>query len=392
MAGERPAVAAPGAVAGRGYWMAWAATLLFFAGFYALLVPLPRYLAAVGLPDWQIGLVLGAFGVASLIGRPLAGAAADRWGARRVMLAGAGALLAGSLGVGLARGLAPLFGLRLLQAVGYVAFTTAGTALVIALVPEGERGRRLAVFGAAANVAITATPAAVSALLEVAPLEVGFWIAGGLALAAGALALLVGAPAEASAPAGAAWQVPRALGPPMAAAALFGMSFAAFFQFAPILAERRGVSAGLLYLVYGCGIIAMRLVGGRWLDQAGLGRILTVAALLMAAGLGLNAVTGTAIWLALAALLIAAGGGLFHPALLAHHARLLPGQPGRASAAFYIGFDLGIGVGSWLLGAALQLGGLAALAGAGALAALTVLAVIPRLAGSEEIEGARNSA
>src|SRR5690349_24885879 len=83
------------------YWLAWAATVTFFAGFYALLVPLPRYLAAAGLPDWQVGLVLGAFGVASLVGRPLAGVASDRFGPRRVMLAGAASLLVGAGSVGL---------------------------------------------------------------------------------------------------------------------------------------------------------------------------------------------------------------------------------------------------------------------------------------------------
>jgi len=39
----------------RAYWTAWAATVTFFAGFYALLVPLPRYLVAAGLPDWAAG-------------------------------------------------------------------------------------------------------------------------------------------------------------------------------------------------------------------------------------------------------------------------------------------------------------------------------------------------
>src|SRR5262245_51822877 len=166
----------------RAYWTAWAATVTFFGGFYALLVPLPRYLTEAGLPDWQIGLVLGAFGVASLVGRPIAGVASDRLGPRRVMLVGAGALVVGALGVLATKSALPLFGLRVLQATGYVAFTTAGTALIVALVPPGERGRRLAVFGAAANVAITITPAAVAALLEVAPLAAGLLASGAMAL------------------------------------------------------------------------------------------------------------------------------------------------------------------------------------------------------------------
>jgi MFS family permease len=372
------------AVTPRGsYWIAWSATLLFFAGFYALLVPLPRYLAAIGLADWQIGLVLGTFGVAALAGRPLAGVAADRWGTRWLLLVGGCALMLGSLGFGLTASLPLLCALRLLQAMGYVAFTTAGTALVIALGPEHKRGRQLAVFGAAANVAITAVPSAVGALLSIAPLVSAFWLAGGLALLAGLLALRIDAPAQAAhrrARPAAPWRIARRLWLPMGATALFGASFAAFFQFAPILAERRGVPAGLLYTIYGFGIITVRLVGGRWLDRAEIGQVLGLAALLIGAGLAINALATTLGWLSLAALLSATGSGLFHPALLAHHARLLPGMPGRASAVFYLGFDLGMGVGSWLLGIVLQVDGLSGLYASAAAIALAVLLLIPALA------------
>jgi MFS family permease len=63
-----------------GYWPTWAATLVFFFAFYALLVPLPLHLAGAGLAGWQVGFVLGAFSVASLVLRPVAGALADGWG------------------------------------------------------------------------------------------------------------------------------------------------------------------------------------------------------------------------------------------------------------------------------------------------------------------------
>jgi predicted MFS family arabinose efflux permease len=59
----------------------------------------------------------------------------------------------------------------------------------------------------------------------------------------------------------------------MLAAALLGAGFAAFFQFAPILAERRAVSPGLLYATYGAAIIATRLVGSRLLDRFTVSRV-----------------------------------------------------------------------------------------------------------------------
>jgi predicted MFS family arabinose efflux permease len=372
-ASSRARAGAPGA-----YWVAWIATVTFFAGFYALLVPLPRYLAEAGLPDWQIGVVLGAFGVASLVGRPAAGVAADRFGARAVMLVGAAALAVGALAVPATTSTAALFALRVLQAVGYVAFTTAGTALVVALVAPEERGRRLAVFGAAANVAITVTPALVGLLLGVAPTWAGLLAAGALALLGGVLAYRLPPASTAGAPV--VWTVPRRLWPAMAASALLGAGFAAFFQFAPILADRRGaVSPGLLYLAYGLAIIATRLVGGRLIDRLDVGRVVALAAGLTALGHALIAATSTAAPLLVAPLLIAAGGGLFHPALIAHHAALLPGAPGRASAAFYVAFDLGIGAGSWLFGLALELAGLPGLYWTAAALSAAVLPLTPTL-------------
>jgi predicted MFS family arabinose efflux permease len=365
--------------AGRSYWAAWAATLIFFAGFYALLTPLPRYLTAVGLPDWQVGLVLGAFGVASLLGRPLAGLATDRWGARPVMLAGAASLLVGSVAVAATANVALLFGLRLLQAAGYVAFTTAGTGLVVLLTAPEERGRRLAVFGAAANVAITLTPAVVSALLAVAPLQAGFLAAAALAALAGALAWVLPA-ARPAAGARARLSFPRRLWAPMGAAALFGVGFAAFFQFVPILAERRAtLDVGWLYTVYGAGLSLTRFGGGALVDRWGVARMVAVTALLMAGGLALFAVAAAPALLVPATLLVAASG-LFHPALIAHHAALLPDAPGQASAAFYVGFDLGIGLGSLILGAALEAAGVTGLYAAAAAFALAVLALVPAIA------------
>jgi predicted MFS family arabinose efflux permease len=365
----------------RDYWIVWSATLLFFSAFYALLVLLPRYLTSARLTDAQIGLVLGAFGVASLLGRPLAGRAADRWGQRRVMLWGSMALLIGIAGMPLASNISVLFLLRLLQALGYIAFTTAGTALVVTLTPPAARRQRLAVFGTAANAAMMTAPALIAALLPYVPLAATFWLAGALALLAGSLTIAIGfrPPAEAPSQPG-RWSVSPSLGRAMLVSLCFGLGFGAFLQFIPLLVERRGVfSAGVLYICYGAGIIATRVLSQRWLGRAGAGQVLLVASLLLSVGLGWTAFAGTIGALAAAALLIAAGCGLLHPTLIALHALLLPQAPGRATATFYIAFDLGIGVGGWLLGGVLEYAGFTALYLTAALVVLAGLAVVPAL-------------
>ncbi len=369
----------------RNYWTAWIATLAFFVGYYTLLVPVPLYLHQIGLPDWLIGVILGAFGVASLIGRPLAGTTADRWGRRKVMLAGTFALMVGAVGFGMTTAPAALFVLRLLQAGGYVAFTTASTALVTDLVPEARRASAVAIFGIAANVAMTMTPALVSALMPTISLAGALWLAGVFAALGGLLAL--GVPdTRPPRPAQTSWRAVLHIEPvlrmPMLITCIFGLSWGSFLQFLPLLAERRELgSAGLVYTVYGISIILSRLTVGRHLDTIDRNKILILSTLMMALGLSLFAVATMQLELFVAAALVAYGSGIVHPALIAIHVERGASEArGHAIAVFYLGFDLGIGLGAWVLGLVLQGYGFVGLYGVAALAGLVVAAMLPRIA------------
>ena len=377
------------------YWAVWSAALLFFAAFYALLVPIPLYLGAAGLPDWQIGLVLGSFGVASLVGRPLTGAVSDRLGSRPVILFGTVALAAGAALMSFTSNPVLLFGLRVLQAAGYVTFTTAATALVADLAEPQRRGAALALFGAAANVAITLTPAAVSAGLDVltpqfscptspcptwctqtvepsgaidipCPLwgrgigHSAFFLSSVLSMLACTLVWWV-IPQADRRPSGGfrpsqLVSLPSPIRGPMLTTVLFGISFGALFAFLPLLAERRELaSVGAAYAVYGVSIIATRILTGRLLDRVNRGRVLLPALIVNAIGLaGLAAASGMPLLVGSAALM-GIGSGISHPALIAICVDRMPSaQRGRATAGFYLAFDLGIGVGSWLLGLVLN--------------------------------------
>ena len=376
----------------RGYWTVWTATLLFFVAFYTLLVPLPLYLSGVGLPDWLVGVVMGAFGVASLVSRPLAGLLSDRWDRRLIMLVGAASLFVGAAGVGLTASPPLLFLLRLLQAVGYVAFTTAGTALVSDLAAPEERAARLAFFGIAANVAVTTVPAAVSAFLDRLTIPGALTLAGLLAALGGGLALFVPSvrvQADGTPPAWASLlRPPPSLLLPMAASWLLGLGFGAYLQFVPLLAERRALGpAGLVYSVYGVSIILTRLLTGRRLDQGDRVPLLRTAFLVMAAGLVLFALATSLPVLLVGAACVAAGGGILHPALIAIHVeRLSQAERGRAVGFFYLGFDLGIGLGAWVLSPILQTLGLTGMYLFAALATAGGVLLVRRVAARVQVE------
>ncbi len=362
----------------RSYWATWSATLLFFVGFYTLVVPLPLYLTGLAIPDTQIGLIMGAFGIASLIGRPLAGALSDSIGYRPVILFGTVALAVGAVGVSFTGWVPALFGLRILQAAGYVAFTTAATSLISDLAPSTRRGSALALFGAAANVAISLVPAAVSTALPWLTLRGAFWLCGGFAVMGGLLVWWVIPPRGTERRTfrlQSLSQIPAVLRVPMLTTWMFGVGFGVFFQFLPLLTERRSLQPeGLAFTVYGLCIILTRLSTGRLLDRPDRRRVLPAAALAMAAGLTLFAIADTWPLLLAGAALTAIGGGIFHPALIAIHVDSIP-ERGRATASFYLAFDLGIGLGAWLLAPVLDIFGVTGLFLAGAL--ISLFAIIP---------------
>ncbi len=371
----------------RDYSMIWIATFLFFVAFYALIVPLPRYLSHVGLVDWQVGFVLGASGIASLLIRPISGLLTDQLGYKRMLFWGAIALTVGAMGIVFTASLALLFSLRILQTIGYVIFTTAGNALVGQLASAQDRSTKIAYFGLAANFAMTLTPGVTDLLLPQIGITPLFWIAGSVALVAGIITLFLHfAPPRADGSAlyeqrklSAFWTVPHQLWVSMFVAALFGAGFGAYFQYFAVLLDRREIAALPVYAAYGLSIIATRLLLGRHLDRIGLGRVLTIAAILMAVGLLVAALGTSVLILVLAAALIAIGGGFFHPMLIAHHVNILPDRPAWAVACFYLGFDAGIGIGAWLLGFVLDFSGLTTLYIVASILTLLTLILIPSM-------------
>ncbi|MDQ3248277.1 MAG: MFS transporter [Chloroflexota bacterium] len=379
--------------------LTFATTLLFFVAFYTLIVPLPRYLAALGLPDWQIGLVLGGFGIAALLGRPWAGLASDRLSRRGVILTGTLLFVIGVLAVERTASPWLLLMARVLQALGYVAVTTAATARITDVTAPEVRGAAIAAFGIAANLAMTLTPAVVDVLLRsnVIALQGAFWLAALIALSSLLLAWQFneskGQRRAAQSEQGDTeivswWVLPPAIVQPWIATALLGVGFGAWLQYLPLLTERRGVEpSGILYAVYGIAIIITRILTGPLLD-GGRKRLLLMGGFgLLGAGLLIFAFTQSMATYIPATALVAAGGGILHPLLIMLHVERMPAtMRGRAVATFYLSFDLGNGLGTWVLGFVLQWWGLTQLF---ALAAL-VAGVGVALTGWRERQDARS--
>jgi MFS family permease len=304
--------------------------------------------------------------VASLIGRPLAGWAADRIGFQRMMVLGVISLIIGVAGVNMTTNALLLFVLRIFQTIGYMAFTTASNGLVAGLAPAHARKSMLTRFGAAANVAMTLTPATISFLLPWLQLNGALWVSAIFALIGGGLALQIrtgGANASQTSTRGMLTRPPRQLLLPLTLAAVCGIGYGIFLQFLPLLTERQaGLASGPVFAVYGVSIVLTRLLTARWMDQGDQRTILRIGNLLLSAGLFLFAI-GQTWWLfAAGAFCVASGSGLQTGLLMNLHVEALPpAARGQAIAFYYLGFDLGLGGGALILAPVLQLAGVGAL-------------------------------
>ncbi|MFZ1059497.1 MAG: MFS transporter, partial [Candidatus Rokuibacteriota bacterium] len=118
----------------------------------------PLYAGALGIPESEIGLIVGFFALSSMTVRPWAGWAADRYGRLPLLVAGTLLFLASSLLYGWSRSVGALLAVRVVHGAGMGLYPTAATAVVADIAPPERRGEAMGFFGAAGNLALALGP------------------------------------------------------------------------------------------------------------------------------------------------------------------------------------------------------------------------------------------
>lgn len=121
---------------------------------------------------------------------------------------------------------------------------------------------------------------------------------------------------------------------------------------APYAAERQLMAAAsLFFLVYGAAVLATRPISGRIFDKFGENLVMYPSLLFMVAGLLLLAGGDSAAAMLTAAAMLGIGFGNFQSSSQAIALSLVtPDRFAQAISTFFIFFDLGVGIGPWLLG------------------------------------------
>jgi MFS family permease len=320
-----------------------------------LLVTLPLYAVQwLGASKAQVGLLPGLVTITALLARPLAGYAVDRWGRRSFQLVSLLGVAVCAMGYGFVPTFAILAMNRLLYGFAYGVASTASVTVVTDLIPPQRRGEGIGYFGIAQTLGMALGPAVALLVLGDGQFTRLFVVGGGLVLVSVLLVLpvrhlrLINRQArlrptelfESSV-------VPIAL---VVGGMMLG--YGSLTSFVTLYAVQLGVSnPGLFFTAQSAGTVLARIGTGAIYDRQGPKNVVGAGLLLLLASYLVLALWRSPLGFYVAAFGTGLGVSAAFPALQAMAISSVPGERrGAANATYLASVDLGIAVGSYLLG------------------------------------------
>jgi MFS family permease len=247
---------------------------------------------------------------------------------------------------------------RVLHGFGLSNYSTASSAFLADIAPPHRRAEAMGYYAVAMDIGLLGGPALAFFLVRFTGLQHIFFLTAGLAC----VAFLISIPVrEHRAPRlgpKAPWNLKTGIvsKPALPAAWLafcLGMGVGPIVAFIAIFARQRGVdNPGLFFTIQAIALMVSRTFSGRLSDRRGRAFVLVPGLFCIAAGLMLLPFTHNLPELLIAAAFIGLGFGSAQPATMALTVDLVsPDERGMAISTYFLGFDSGISMGSFALGA-----------------------------------------
>ncbi len=374
------------------------ASLAAFLAIGAALPVLPLFVRGpLHASNLDVGIVVGAFSLTSVFCRPIAGRLADSRGRRIVLIVAALVMSAGGVLYLLAASVGSLVLARLVVGMGEGALYTAGATWAVDLAPSRHQGLALGLFGLAVWGGLSLGPLVGELLRSAAGYDAVWVLTAALPFAGALIAVCLPEPARPAADPAAQRMglFPRPARRPGLALALANFGYAALAGFVILDLRSEGVSGGAsVFTAFATAVFLSRVVLSPLPDRVGPRVTATGAALCEALGLTIIAFAHSLEAALAGALVMGVGFSMMFPALALMVVSEV-GEENRGSAlgAFTAFFDIGVGLGAPLAGAAAALAGYSAVFLLGTLAALGTAALAatsargrlrPALAGAGE--------
>ncbi|TMR28697.1 Cmx/CmrA family chloramphenicol efflux MFS transporter [Actinomadura geliboluensis] len=326
---------------------------------------LPEMATDLGVSVPDAGLLISAFAIGMLAGAPVLAVLTLRWPHRRTMLAFLAVFVLTHVVSALAPGYWLLFAMRIVGAFVYAGFWAVAAATAVALVPQNARGRAMGVVAGGLTVAAIVGLPAGTMIGQHLGWRAAFW-----AVAAMSAAAMAGV--AATIPAGRTGSAaPRVLAELRAVAVprlwlLYGTTALAtsgllvtFGYLGALLTETTGIAEawvpGVLAL-YGVGALIGITAGGRTADTRAVPTLYAGFAGLTVVSVLLALTAESPVPVVALVFLLGFVGFATNPTLNTRAFGMVDGAATLVAAGNVVAFNIGITVGPWLGGLALDAG------------------------------------
>ncbi len=324
-----------------------------FLGFQILLPVLPVYAAKLGGGDTWAGLVVGVYTFSSVLMRPVAGRLLDQKGRKPIFILGLAVFIICTLMYQWALAIWMLLALRFIHGFGWGTASTAASTIASDFIPKKRFAEGMGYFGLTGTLAMALGPAIGLALMS----GYGFTTVVNISVLVVLVSLLITLPVkmyniEFKAELKPAGIIEQTAVLPALVMFFVTMSYGAIVSFIALYAEQRLVpNIGLFFTVYAIALIFARPSFGRIADRRGTSFVIIPGILAILTALLLLYLAETLSLFLMAGFIYGLGFGAVQPALQAMAVRhVIPERRGAANATFFLGFDLGIGIGSIIWG------------------------------------------
>lgn len=332
--------------------------LITALGYSMIATIISPYAVTLGAGLALAGTLSGIFSLSALVIRPFSGLALDIFNKRNICILSTLLIGASFAGYAIAPNIAAMLFFRILHGMAFGINGTAIMVLISEVLPEKRLGEGLGYFGLGQIVAQICGPNAGIAIMGRFGYQFLFFIIAVLTLLAVALLLLIKEKTAISKNTQERKPFSRKnfLAKECLVYALIGGLFSlgngVTTSFLVLVGEERNISGiGIFFTVNAVVLLVMRLLMGRLIDQMGLGIIVNISLALTAVSMVFLGISQGLLLFLVAGVLKAAGQGGGQISLQSACIRKVePARVGIATSTYFIGADIGQGLGPVLGG------------------------------------------
>lgn len=331
--------------------------LLVFLNLHVLLPTFPSYVKEeFQANDFTVSLVISLFAVSAIITRFLAAGALQKGKINQVLFLGLTITIMTTAGYYWCGTLVFFLLMRIIYGAGFGMLSTTVPTMVTYVIPSKRLGEGIGYFGLSTSLALSLGPMIGLFLLG----NFGF----GTLIFVSSLLLVFIFPLlyfKKSNPSASTKLhkhtekktfIPKAIIMPVILNFLLSLTYSGILSFIALFGQKNNIpNVGYFFLFNALATIMIRPISGRIFDRKGHNAVLIPGSIMVFFGLILLTFSTTTLFLIFSALVYGLGFGMIQPTVQAWMIKIMPKERrGTANSLFYNSLDLGIALGSMLLG------------------------------------------